>query len=65
MKAFLIGLGFLAGIGVLAGFWFLFFPLLVFTGLLLRFIFIVLFAIFAIWLLGKIILYVWGKLKTR
>lgn len=63
MKEFFVGLFFLAVVAIFAGIWFLFFPLLLLAGLMLRFILMVIFIIFAIWVLGKMIIVVWGKLK--
>ena len=64
MRAFLVGLAFLIAVVVLTGIGILAFPLLMVLGFLLRIIFAFLFVIFAIWLLGKFIVFVWDKLKT-
>jgi hypothetical protein len=63
MRAFLIGLAFLIAIVVLVGIGILLSPLLIALGFFLRSIFAFLFLIFAIWLLGKFIIFIWGKLK--
>ena len=63
MRAFFVGLTFLAAVVILAGVWFLLFPLLVLMGLLLRFLLVCVFVIGGIWLLGKLIIFIWGKLK--
>ena len=64
VKAFLVGLLFLAALGVFIGMWVLFFPLLLVTGLLLRVCMLFILGIGAIWLLGKFIIFIWGKLKS-
>ncbi len=63
MRAFFVGLLFLVAVVVLAGLGVLLFPLLFVLGILLRIILSFLFVILAIWLLGKFILFVWGKIK--
>ena len=65
MRAFLVGLTFLAALVILAGIWFLLFPLLLLMGLLLRFMLVCVLAIIGIWLLGKLIIFVWGKLNQQ
>ena len=64
MKAFLVGLLFLAVVGLFIGMWFLFFPLLLVMGLLLRVSLVFILAVGAIWLLGKFIIFIWEKLKS-
>ncbi len=62
MKAFAVGLIFLITVSVLAGIGVLLFPLIMVLAFLLRIIISLLFVIFAIWLLGKFIIFVWEKL---
>ena len=64
MKAFLVGLLFLAAVGVFIGMWFLLFPLLLVTGLLLRVGLVFILAVGVIWLLGKFIIFIGKKLKS-
>ena len=64
MKEFVIGLLFLIAVAVLIGLWFLFYPLLMLLGMLLRLCVIFILALAAIWLLGKGIVCIWGKLKV-
>ncbi|MEK6563569.1 MAG: hypothetical protein AABZ65_00885 [Candidatus Omnitrophota bacterium] len=40
-------------------------PLLVLMGLLLRFLLVCVFVIGGIWLLGKLIIFIWGKLNQQ
>ncbi|MEA3306049.1 MAG: hypothetical protein U9R52_04465 [Candidatus Omnitrophota bacterium] len=67
MKAFLVGLAFLilamliTGVGALLSV--LLFPLLLVLGIVLRITLSVLLVIFAIWLLGKLIILAWSALK--
>jgi len=63
MKAFFVGLLFLVAVGVLSGIGVLLFPLLMVLALLARVIIVLALVVFAIWLLGKFILYVWQRLK--
>lgn len=63
MKAFFVGLMFLFAVVLLAGVGLLLFPLLVMLGLLLRLVVAIALVILAIWLLGKFIIFVWGKLS--
>ncbi len=63
MKAFLVGLVFLIAVGVLAGIGILLSPLLVVLAWFLRLIVTFSLVIFAIWLLGKFIIFVWDKIK--
>jgi len=64
MRAFFIGLAFLIAVVTLTGIGILLFPLAILLGLFLRVIFSFLFVIFAIWLLGRFIVFVWSRLKT-
>lgn len=61
MKAFLVGLLFLLVVSVLAGLGFLLLPFLLVLGLVLRVILSIALVIFAIWLLGKFIIFLWKK----
>ena len=69
MKAFLVGLAFLilvmliAGVGALLSV--LLFPLLLVLGFALRIVLSVLLVIFAIWLLGKLIILAWNALRAK
>jgi len=63
MRAFLVGLVFLIAVIVLTGAGILLFPLVVVLGFFLRYIFSFLFVIFAIWLLGRFIIFIRDKLK--
>lgn len=63
MKAFLVGLLFMFVVAVLSGIGFLLFPLLMVLSWLLRVILIGVLLILAIWLLGKFVLYAWGKMR--
>lgn len=65
MKAFLIGLLFIVAVFVFIGMWFLLFPLILVMGILLRLVVAAAFVMLSIWLLGKLILFVWKKLKER
>ena len=64
MRAFFIGLAFLIAVVTLTGIGILLFPLAILLGLFLRVIFSLLFVIFAIWLLGRFIVFIWSRLKT-
>lgn len=63
MKAFLVGLLFLIAASVLIIAGCLLFPLFLLLGLLLRIVFVMVFGFFAIWLLGKLIIFIWGRLN--
>jgi predicted neutral ceramidase superfamily lipid hydrolase len=63
MKAFLVGLLFVFAVAIMGLLGLLLFPLLLVLGAALQVLFTFVFAIFAIWLLGKFFLYVWKKLK--
>jgi len=63
MRAFLVGLTFLIAAVVLIGAGILLFPLVIVLGFFLRVIFSFLFVIFAVWLLGRFIIFVWDKLR--
>lgn len=63
MKAFLVGLLFLFIVAVLAGTGVLLFPFLLVLGWIVRVILIAVLLILAVWLLGKLILYIRKKTK--
>jgi len=65
MKAFLVGLLFMMAVLVLSGIGLFLYPLLFVLGFFLRFIIIIALGVFAIWLLGKFIIYVWEALKEK
>ena len=65
MKAFFIGLLFIIILGVLAVVGVLLYPLMSLLAMALYFITIIAFGIFAIWLLGKLILLVWETLRSK
>jgi len=50
---------------VLSGIGLFLYPLLFVLGFFLRFIIIIALGVFAIWLLGKFIIYVWEALKEK
>ena len=64
MKAFLAGLVFIMAVALLSGIGALLFPLVIVLSLFLRVILGFLFIILAIWLLGKLIIFIWDKLKS-
>ncbi|MEW5758987.1 MAG: hypothetical protein AB1755_05945 [Candidatus Omnitrophota bacterium] len=63
MKAFLVGLLFLFAVLILLGIGIVLYPFLLIGSFFLQFIIGFIFIIFAIWLLGKFILYIWDKFK--
>lgn len=65
MKAFFVGLISLISVAILSGIGILLFPLFIVLGWALRIIISLAFAIFAVWLLGKFILFIWEKLKEQ
>lgn len=65
MKAFLVGLVFLILVIVLAGLGIFLWPLLFVLGIALRIVLFFAFTIFAIWLLGKLIIMVWESLRSK
>ena len=65
MKAFLVGLVFLISVVVMAGLGIFLWPLLFVLGIALRIVLFIAFTIFAIWLLGKLIIIVWESLRTK
>jgi len=60
MKAFFIGLIFLMATGLLSGIGILLFPLVIVLGFFLRILLALIFVVFATWLLGKFIIFIWG-----
>ncbi len=65
MKAFLIGLFFILALSVLLGIGILLFPLLLVLAFFIRLLVIFFLVAFAIWLLGKFIIFSWEKLFNR
>lgn len=65
MKAFLVGLIFLVAVGILTGIGVLLFPLLIVMGWFLRLALVFLLVIFAIWLLGKFIVFIWERFISK
>ena len=63
MKAFLVGLLFLFIVAVLAAMGVLLFPFLLVLSWIARVILIVVLLILAVWLLGKLVLYIRKKTK--
>ena len=63
MKAFFVGLIFLIATALLVVTGVLLFPLLIVLAWFLRLIVACLLVIFAIWLLGKFIIFVWEKIR--
>jgi len=65
MKAFLAGLVFLIAVGVMAGIGMLLFPILLVLAFFLRIFVGFILIIFAIWALGKFIIYVWSCIINK
>lgn len=65
MKAFLVGLMFLILVVVMAILGIFLWPLLFVLGMALRIALFIVFTIFAIWLLGKLIIIVWESLRGK
>lgn len=65
MKEFFIGLIFLVMVFILAGLAVLLFPLLLVFGIFLRVFIYVIFVIFAVWLLGKLIVLIWEAVRSK
>ncbi|MBM3255108.1 MAG: hypothetical protein FJZ08_02270 [Candidatus Omnitrophica bacterium] len=65
MKAFLVGLFFLFALCLLAGIGILLTPLLLILAFFVRILVIFLLVIFAIWLLGKFIIFSWERLFNK
>jgi hypothetical protein len=62
MKAFLVGFIFLLAVCTLAGVGLLLSPVFILITFVLRLILGLLLVVLAIWLLGKFIIFVWGKM---
>lgn len=65
MKAFLIGLIFLMAVVILSGIGVLIFPLILALAIFLKIIVSLLLVLFAIWLLGKFIIFIWEKIFNK
>jgi hypothetical protein len=69
MKTFFIGLLFLLLVAVVAavgtGVIVLLSPFLIMLGIALRIVISVIFIIFAIWLLGKLVILIWESLRSK
>ena len=65
MKEFLVGLIFLFGVLVLSVLGILLLPLLLLMTFALRVVFGIFLFLFAIWLLGKFILWVWDQMSPK
>lgn len=65
MKAFLVGLFFLILVGIFASLGFLLFPLFIVIGIGLKILLGFSFVLLCIWLLGKIIIFVWEKIIKK
>ena len=63
MKAFMVGLLALIAVVLLYGLGTLLLPFLLVLGLVLRVVLIGVLVILAIWLLGRVILYIWEKMR--
>jgi hypothetical protein len=63
MRAFLVGLLSLAAIAFLGVIMFLLWPVFFVLAIIFRVIFGIVFLLFAVWLLGKFILFIWKKLN--
>jgi len=59
MKAFFIGLISLVAVALLAGIGIFLFPLIIVFSFFLKIVISLVFVVFAIWLLGKFIIFVW------
>ncbi len=65
MRAFLIGLLFIIAVAVLSGIGILLYPLLLVLGVFFRLVLGFVLVIFAIWLLGKFIIFIWEALFRK
>lgn len=65
MKAFFVGLLFLAAALIMAGFGVFLYPFIFLLAIVLRIIVSIALVIFAIWLLGKFIIFIWDKLNNK
>ncbi len=65
MKAFLVGLIFLFAVVILTGISILLLPLIMVLALFLRVFIGFAFVMFCIWALGKLIIFIWGKIDKK
>ena len=65
MKAFLVGLLFLGAVLVLCGLGILLYPFLAVLTFSLQMVIGILVVIFVIWLLGKLVIFLWTKLNPK
>ena len=65
MKAFFVGLLFLAAALIMAGLGVFLYPFIFLLAIVLRIIVSIALVIFAIWLLGKFIIFIWDKLNNK
>jgi len=61
MKAFAVGLISLIAVGILAAIGVLLYPFIVVAGFFLKILLALVFVLFAIWLLGKFIIFIWDQ----
>jgi len=65
VKAFFVGLLFLAAALIMAGLGVFLYPFIFLLAIVLRIIVSIALVIFAIWLLGKFIIFIWDKLNNK
>jgi hypothetical protein len=65
MKAFLIGLLFIVAVSILSVLGVLLYPILLLLTFVLRIIVGIALVIFAIWMLGRFIIFVWERLRGK
>ena len=65
MKAFLIGLLFIVAVLVLSVLGMFLYPILLLLTFMLRLIIAIALVIFAIWLLGKFIIFAWERIRGK
>lgn len=65
MKAFFVGLLFLLAVGFLAGLGVLLYPFLAVLTFSLQFVVGIFIILFAVWLLGKMVIFIWEKLGSK
>jgi len=65
MKAFLIGLLALIVVGILSGIGILLYPFFILLGFVLQFLAGIAFVILCIWLLGRVIIFIWDKIFKK
>jgi hypothetical protein len=63
MRAFFVGLIFLTAVAILTLMGFLLFPLLLAMAFLLRIVLGIILVLFAIWLLGEFIIFIWERIR--